>query len=193
MLTFWLHHKLPYRKMLVLTGVLLAVVLVVMTGGTALTFQDLGWLPATPLPFAMPGWLGAWFEVYGTYETIACQLAAAILVVGSYVLAEQMKVRRPATQGARRAARRDAAGLASASRPISSAPWSTRGSWSASCYDVGRRLWKGHALLVAAPAEGARRQGDGPRVARRRAQGGAVPLRRRGAGLPQPRRPRHAT
>ena len=46
-LTFWLHHKLPYRKMLVLTGVLLAVVLVVMTGGTALTFQDLGWLPST--------------------------------------------------------------------------------------------------------------------------------------------------
>ena len=99
-LTFWLHHKLPYRKMLVLTGVLLAVVLVVMTGGTALTFQDLGWLPATPLPFAMPGWLGSWFEIYGTYETIACQIAAAILVVGSYVLAEQMKVRRPAKQGA---------------------------------------------------------------------------------------------
>ena len=100
MLTFWLHHKLPYRKMLVLTGVLLAVVLVVMTGGTALTFQDLGWLPSTPLPFAMPGWLGSWFEIYGTYETIACQIAAAILVVGSYVLAEQMKVRRPAKQGA---------------------------------------------------------------------------------------------
>ena len=99
-ITFWLHHKLPYRKMLVLTGVLLGVVLVVMTGGTALTFQDLGWLPATPLPFAMPGWLGSWFEIYGTYETIACQIAAAMLVVGSYVLAEQMKVRRPAKQGA---------------------------------------------------------------------------------------------
>ena len=99
-LTFWLHHKLPYRKMLVLTGVLLGVVLVVMTGGTALTFQDLGWLPSTPLPFEMPGWLGSWFEIYGTYETIACQIGAAMLVVGSYVLAEQMKVRRPAKQGA---------------------------------------------------------------------------------------------
>jgi high-affinity iron transporter len=107
-LTFWLHHKLPYKRMLVLTGVLLAVVLVVMTGGTALTFQDLGWLPATPLPFAMPGWLGAWFEIYGTYETIACQLAAAILVVGSYVLAEQLKVRRPARRGAAVARRPEA-------------------------------------------------------------------------------------
>ena len=106
-LTFWLHHKLPYKRMLVLTGVLLAVVLVVMTGGTALTFQDLGWLPSTPLPFAMPGWLGAWFEVYGTYETIACQLAAAILVVGSYVLAEHLKVRRPARRGAAVARRPD--------------------------------------------------------------------------------------
>ena len=99
-ITFWLHHKLPYRKMLVLTGVLLAVVLVVMTGGTAATFQDLGWLPRTDLPFTVPTWLGAWFEIYGTYETIACQIGAAMLVVGSYVLAEQMKVRRPAKQGA---------------------------------------------------------------------------------------------
>jgi len=89
--TFWLHHKLPYRKMLILTGVLLAVVLVVMTGGTALTFQDLGWLPSTQLPFAVPGWLGSWFEIYGTYETIACQVVALVLVVGSYVVAERMR------------------------------------------------------------------------------------------------------
>jgi high-affinity iron transporter len=107
-LTFWLHHKLPYRRMLVLTGVLLAVVLVVMTGGTAATFQDLGWIPATPLPFEMPGWLGAWFEIYGTYEGIACQLGAAILVLGSYVLAEQLKVRRPARRGAAAARRPEA-------------------------------------------------------------------------------------
>src|SRR6476660_8114261 len=44
-ITFWLHHRLPYRRMLVLTGVLVGAVLVVMIGGTALTFQDLGWLP----------------------------------------------------------------------------------------------------------------------------------------------------
>src|SRR3954468_1177965 len=69
-LTFWLHHRLPYRRMLVLTGVMLGVVLMVMTGGTAATFQDLGWLPRHDLPFGVPGWLGAWFEVYGTWETI---------------------------------------------------------------------------------------------------------------------------
>jgi high-affinity iron transporter len=107
-LTFWLHHKLPYKRMLVLTGVLLGIVLVVMTGGTALTFQDLGWLPSTPLPFAVPGWLGSWFEIYGTYETIACQLVAAIFVVGSYVLAQHLKVRRPQRRGEAAARRPDA-------------------------------------------------------------------------------------
>src|SRR6059058_435932 len=95
-LTFWLHHKLPYKKMLVLTGAMLGIVLVVMIGGTAATFQDLGWLPQHPLPFALPQWLGAWFEVYPTYETIAIQILAALFVVGSYVLAKHMLVRRPA-------------------------------------------------------------------------------------------------
>jgi high-affinity iron transporter len=107
-LTFWLHHKLPYRKMLVLTGVLIGVVLVVMTGGTALTFQDLGWLPSHPLPFSLPAWLGPWFEIYPTYETIACQVVAAGFVVGSYVLAKHLKVRRPQRRGEPAAVRPDA-------------------------------------------------------------------------------------
>src|SRR3954449_9901997 len=62
-LTFWLHRRLPYKKMLVLTGCMLGIVLVVMIGGTAATFQDLGWLPRHALPFSVPQWLRAWFEV----------------------------------------------------------------------------------------------------------------------------------
>src|SRR3954451_9506159 len=58
-LTFFLHRKLPYKKMLVLTGVMVGVVLCVMIGGTALTFQDLGWLPRHATPFTLPGWLGS--------------------------------------------------------------------------------------------------------------------------------------
>jgi high-affinity iron transporter len=107
-LTFWLHHKLPYKKMLVLTGVLIGVVLVVMIGGTAATFQDLGWLPRHDLPFTVPGWLGAWFEIYGTYETIATQIVAALFVVGSYVLAERVLVRRPLARGERPAVHAEA-------------------------------------------------------------------------------------
>lgn len=45
LVTFWLHQRLPYRRVLVLTGVLVGAVLVVMIGGTALTFIELGWLP----------------------------------------------------------------------------------------------------------------------------------------------------
>jgi high-affinity iron transporter len=102
---FHLHRRLPYRRMLVLTGVLVGVVLVVMIGGTALTFSELGWIPQHPLPFALPQWLGAWFEVYAYYETIAAQLLAAGFVIGSYYLAEYLKVTRPLKHGEQPAVR----------------------------------------------------------------------------------------
>jgi high-affinity iron transporter len=98
-LTFWVHHRLPYRRMLVLTGVLVGIVAVVMTGGTALSFQALGWLPAHHTPFTLPTWMGAWFEMYSTWETLGAQLLAGLLVVGSYFLAEELKERRPRRRG----------------------------------------------------------------------------------------------
>ncbi|MFN8150235.1 MAG: FTR1 family protein [Solirubrobacterales bacterium] len=103
--TFWLHHKLPYRKMLILTGVLVAAVLVVMIGGTALSFSELGWIPQTPTPFGIPEWMGSWFEIYPYWETIGAQLLALLLVVGSYFAAEYVKERRPRRRGAQSAKR----------------------------------------------------------------------------------------
>ena len=107
-LTFWLHHKLPYRRMLILTGALVAVVLMVMIGGTALSFMDLGWIPRTPTPFSVPTWMGTWFEIYPYWETIGAQLLAGTLVVGSYVLAEHVKVRRRVAKGEQPAVRAEA-------------------------------------------------------------------------------------
>jgi high-affinity iron transporter len=98
-LTFWLHAKLPYRRMLILTGVLVGVVLVVMIGGTALSFVELGWLPRHDTPFSVPEWLGAWFEIYPVWETLAAQVLAAGFVVGSYYAAEYVKVKRPQRRG----------------------------------------------------------------------------------------------
>jgi len=98
-LTFWLHAKLPYRRMLILTGVLVGVVLVVMIGGTALSFVELGWLPRHDTPFSVPQWLGAWFEIYPVWETLAAQVLAAAFVVGSYYAAEYVKVKRPQKRG----------------------------------------------------------------------------------------------
>ena len=91
---FVLQRKLPYRRMLVVTGVLVGCSLVVMIGGTALSFQDLGWLPQHRLPFDVPVWLGSWFEVYPYYETIAAQVLAAVFVIGSYLLARGLQTRR---------------------------------------------------------------------------------------------------
>jgi high-affinity iron transporter len=96
-ITFKLHARLPYKRMLVLTGVLVGAVLVVMIGGTALSFVDLGWLPRHPTPFSIPTWLGAWFEIYPVWETLAAQAFAAIFVIGSYYLAQYVNSRGRAT------------------------------------------------------------------------------------------------
>jgi high-affinity iron transporter len=87
-LTFAFHHKLPYKRMLVLTGVLLGVVLVVMIGGSARTLQDLGVLSTTPLGVEFPQWWARWFELVPTVETVLVQAGAGVLVLGSYVGAQ---------------------------------------------------------------------------------------------------------
>jgi len=97
--TFALQRKLPYKKMLIATGVLIGVVLVVMIGGTALSFVELGWLPRHDTPFTLPGWLGSWFEIYPIWETLAAQVAAGAFVIGSYYAAEYVKVKRPRRKG----------------------------------------------------------------------------------------------
>jgi high-affinity iron transporter len=89
-LTFVAHRKLPYRKMLVLTGVLLGGVLLVMVGEEAQEMQLAHWLPTTTihaLSRVVPAWAGLWFSVFPTVETLAAQLVAALLVVGSYFTA----------------------------------------------------------------------------------------------------------
>ena len=53
---FALERKLPYKKMLVVTGVLIGFVLVVMVGQTARTMQGTGWLPITPIDIGVKPW-----------------------------------------------------------------------------------------------------------------------------------------
>ena len=99
--TFFLQRKLPYKKMLIVTGVLIGFVLVVMVGQTARTMQGTGWIPITPLEFSLPYWAGLWFGAYPTVETIGAQVAAAVFVIGSYFLAQEMKVKGPRRRRAR--------------------------------------------------------------------------------------------
>src|SRR5438477_9040608 len=89
-LTFVLQQRLPYRKMLITTGILLGVVLLVMVGEQAQEMQLAHWISRTEIPWlvnALPAWLGMWFAVFPTYETLIAQGLAAILVVGSYFAA----------------------------------------------------------------------------------------------------------
>lgn len=86
-LTFIAHQRLPYRRMLVLTGVMLGIVLLVMVGEEAQEMQLAHWLPTTKiktLEDALPGWMGLWFAITPTVETLLAQLVAALVVVGSY-------------------------------------------------------------------------------------------------------------
>jgi len=88
-LTFVAHRRLHYRKMLVLTGFLLGVVLLVMVGEQVQEMQLAHWIPTTPIPILnnIPAWMGLWFAIFPTVETLTAQFLAALLVIGSYFLA----------------------------------------------------------------------------------------------------------
>jgi high-affinity iron transporter len=89
-LTFVAHRKLPYRKMLVFTGVMLGFVLLVMVGEQAFEMQQANWIRTTQIDWLaakIPVWAGVWFSVFPTVQTLVAQALAAILVIGSYFAA----------------------------------------------------------------------------------------------------------
>ncbi|MDQ2932020.1 MAG: FTR1 family protein [Gemmatimonadota bacterium] len=90
-LTFIAHRKLPYRKMLVFTGFMLGVVLLVMVGEQAQEMQLAHWIPTTTIAWLehIPGWIGLWFSVFPTVETLVAQVLAAVIVLGSYFIARR--------------------------------------------------------------------------------------------------------
>jgi high-affinity iron transporter len=91
-LTFAAHRRLPYRKMLILTGILLGVVLIVMVGEQAQEMQWARWIATTRIPSLahfLPGWLGLWFSVFPTVQTLLAQAIAAMFVLGCYVAANR--------------------------------------------------------------------------------------------------------
>lgn len=86
-IAFVLQRRLPYRKMLVVTGIMLGVVLLVMVGEEAQEMQLAHWIGTTPIPWLtrlIPDWMGMWFAVFPTVQTLAAQALAAFIVIGSY-------------------------------------------------------------------------------------------------------------
>ncbi len=91
-LTFVANRRLPYRKMLVVTGVMLGAVLLVMVGEQAQEMQLAHWIPTTEiagLKAVLPAWAGLWFSVFPTVQTLAAQAAAGAIVIGSYFYARR--------------------------------------------------------------------------------------------------------
>ena len=88
-LTFVAQRKLPFRKLLVGTGVMLAGVLLVMVGASSGLLQEAGWIPTTELDLPIPEWVSAWFGINPNVEGLATQSLAAVLIVGSYFLARR--------------------------------------------------------------------------------------------------------
>jgi high-affinity iron transporter len=93
-LTFKLEQRLPYKRMLVVTGAMIALVLVVMVGNTVRTMQGVGWLSITPIDVEFPLWMGNWLGIYPTVETLVEQALAFAFVVGSYFAAEWWRKRK---------------------------------------------------------------------------------------------------
>ena len=101
-LVFGLQARLPHKKMLVATGVLIGAVLLMMVGNTVHVLQVVGWLPIHPLGWVtFPYWSGMWLGLYATWEGIGLQVAAGTFVIGSYFLAEHLQKRKHAQAVAR--------------------------------------------------------------------------------------------
>ena len=94
-LTFLAHRHLPYKKMLIFTGILLGFVLLVMVGESVQEMQLAGWIPTTPINLDIPSWIGVWFAVFPNMQGLISQTLAAIVVLGSYFFAQHFSLLRP--------------------------------------------------------------------------------------------------
>ncbi|MDQ3249151.1 MAG: FTR1 family protein [Chloroflexota bacterium] len=95
LVTFKLQSNLPYKKMLIYTGVMIGAVLLIMVGNTVHVLQVVGWLPIHLIHgVSVPVWMGMWFGLFPTWEGVGLQIASAAFVIGSYYWAEYLAHRR---------------------------------------------------------------------------------------------------
>jgi high-affinity iron transporter len=100
-LNFVGQHKLPYKRMLTITGVMLAVLLFVMVGEEVNEMKLAGWIGTTQISWLqwIPDWAGLWLSIFPNWETIIAQGIAMALVFGSYFLAQYQAVWLPRKRG----------------------------------------------------------------------------------------------
>jgi high-affinity iron transporter len=119
-LTFALHQRLPYKRLLIITGVMLLFVLLVSVGEEVNEMQLASWIGTTEIDgLSIPAWMGTWFSLFNNWETFIGQFIALALVIGSYVAAQYMRVWRPRRRGEQAARIADTAPERLLERPVS--------------------------------------------------------------------------
>jgi high-affinity iron transporter len=86
-LTFLGQRRLPYKTMLVTTGVILTGVVFVMVGEEVNEMQLAGWIGTTNIPWLQgtPAWAQLWFSIYPNVQTFVAQGFALLTIGGSFV------------------------------------------------------------------------------------------------------------
>ncbi|MDR3401768.1 MAG: FTR1 family protein [Chthoniobacter sp.] len=78
--------KLPFRKLLVVTGVLVVSIMVTFLGSTVRLFQTVSWIPIHPVPsLEIPSWAGLWLGLYPSWEGLLIPPLALVYVGGAWL------------------------------------------------------------------------------------------------------------
>ncbi len=86
MLTFRYGVKLPYRKLMVLTGLLVVSIMVTFMGSTVRLFQTVNWMPIHPVySLHLPNWTGLWLGLYPSWEGLLIPPLALVYVGGMWL------------------------------------------------------------------------------------------------------------
>jgi high-affinity iron transporter len=85
-LTFRFGVKLPYRKLMVLTGALVVSIMVTFLGSTVRLFQTVNWMPIHPVySIHLPNWTGLWLGLYPSWEGLLIPPLALVYVGGVWL------------------------------------------------------------------------------------------------------------
>ena len=89
--------KLPYRKLLVWTGVLVVTILATFLGSTVRLFQTIGWMPIHPIrELEIPAWMGTWLGIYPSWEGLIIPLLGFAYVGGAWLFVRWQGLRKQA-------------------------------------------------------------------------------------------------
>jgi high-affinity iron transporter len=99
LLIFVIGARLPYRKLLVFTGVLVVTILVTFLGSTVRLFQTVGWLPIHPLlSLHLPTWAGFWLGLYPSVEGLVIPMLGFVYVGVAWLFVKVQSFRRGVRQ-----------------------------------------------------------------------------------------------